>query len=210
MMNMDTLVLNKDGNPLNVFPLSVLQWQVAMKLQYIGKVTVIKTYDDWTVHSPSSKFYVPSVIITTEYVNLNRKVKYSRNNVYLRDDYTCQLCGDKPRVSELTLDHVIPKSSGGKTNWKNITTACKRCNWGKGSDSSIVPRNMPHRPTYYELAAKRQKRPIVIKDSAWADYLQWKDDLIYVSQENGRPVKLTDINKPPNQSLEMVKNAKLH
>ena len=183
---MHTLILNADGMPLSQIPLSVVDWQTALKMLFSGKVKVLKDYEDWTIRSQKLEVSVPSILIMSEQVKWNKQVKYSRTNVYLRDDFTCQLqitnrCREskgKSKVSELTLDHVVPRSHGGKTNWKNVCTSCKECNSFKGHDASIVPKKMPHRPTYFEILAKRKTLPIHIRDADWKYYLDWPDELV--------------------------------
>jgi len=177
----DCLILNKDGQPLSMLPLSVVGWQTAIRLLTLEKVRVLKEHDNWEVRSPSITLNVPSVVITTDYVKWNRHVKYNRTNVYLRDGFACQYCGSKPQHSLLTLDHVIPKSLGGKTNWNNMTTACKICNSNKGNDGDIVPKIMPRKPSYYELAARRKNYPIRIRDEYWKNFLDWDDSLIILN-----------------------------
>lgn len=173
----DTLVLNKDGQPLSLLPLSAIPWQMAVRLLSLGKVFVIEEYDDWEVHSPSVTMKVPSIVMATDYVKWKHEVKFNRSNVYLRDEYTCQYCEERFPVPELTYDHVVPKADGGGTNWKNITTACRDCNSRKGDNAKIVPKKMPLRPDYYQLMAKRKKYPIVISDTKWKPYLGWDEKL---------------------------------
>lgn len=186
---MDTLILNKDGSPLSVIPLSVVSWQDSMRLLALDKVRVLKEYDDWIVHSQKLKVKVPSIVICTDYVKWTKKVKYSRANVYLRDDFTCQLqntqrCKDnegRTKLEDLTLDHVVPRSKGGKTTWLNVVTSCKTCNSNKGNDAKIVPKRLPHKPTYYEIFAKRKKHPVRVRDPEWAVYLgEWDQSLVQV------------------------------
>jgi len=172
----DVLVLNADGQPLSLVPLSTITWQEAIRLMVTDKVRVLKYYDNWEVHSPSTTMQVPSVVITATYVNYKRKVKYSRSNIFLRDDYVCQFCGSRPNIKLLSLDHVKPRSKGGKTSWYNVITACKACNSHKGNDESVRPMKEPTKPTYWELAAKRRNRPLVIKDEYWKGFLQWDED----------------------------------
>ena len=176
----DVLILNKDGQPLSVVPLSTVTWQEAIRLVVTDKVRVIKYYDDWVVRSPTITMKVPSVIITMDYVKWKRQVKYSRSNVFLRDGYICQLCGAEPGIQRLSLDHVVPRSKGGKTSWYNVVTACKACNSRKGNDETIVPKVKPKKPTYWELAARRKCRPLMIRDEYWKGFLGWDEDhLIY-------------------------------
>lgn len=198
---MDVLILNADGNPLSIMPLSIINWQTAIRLMVVDKVNMIAEYDNWTVRSPSTTMSVPSIVICTDYIKWNRQIKYSRSNVYLRDDYTCQLqstyrCkqahGKGHRVSELTLDHVVPRAHGGKTNWGNVTTACKDCNGSKGSDRNVRPKHAPRKPSYYELVAKRQKMGLTIRDLQWMTYLTWDEDLVHYHPYKGRSIKLTE------------------
>lgn len=190
---MDCLKINADGMPLSLIPLSVVSWQEAVRLIFTDKARVIKSYDDWTVRSQYFDMPVPSIIILTEQVKYSKTLKYNRNNVYLRDDFTCQLqitsrCRDahgKGKYENLTLDHVIPKSLGGKTTWLNVCASCKECNSEKGDDASIVPKKKPTKPTYYELLAKRKTMPIHIRDEDWKYYVSWPEHLIKVVPHAG-------------------------
>ncbi len=173
-----------------------------MRLIYLDKVRVLKEYDHWTVRSQYLDVKVPSIVIMSQHVRWNKHLKYSRNNVYFRDDFTCQLqitnrCkttrGKGHKLLDLTLDHVVPKSNGGKTNWLNVCTACKPCNSLKGNDANIVPKKMPHKPTYYEILAKRKSMPIQVRDAAWMHYIDWPADLVNViSQPKDRDAFETD------------------
>ena len=176
----DTLILNANGMPLSQVPLSVVTWQVALRLLFTEKVKVLKEYDDWAIRSQYLEMKVPSIIIMTEQVKWSKNLKYNRGNVFLRDDYTCQLqitsrCKDRAgkasSIDDLTLDHVIPKSLGGKTTWVNVCTCCKACNGQKGNDAAIVPKHMPKKPSYYEILAKRKTMPIHIRDEEWKYYI---------------------------------------
>ena len=159
-----------------------------MRLLFTDKINVLKEYDDWVVRSQKTEWKVPSIVMMNTHKKWNKGLKYSRNNVYLRDDFTCQLqttwrCKElhgHVRPTELTLDHVIPKSHGGKTNWLNVTTSCKQCNSDKGADHTVLPKKKPHKPTYYEILNKRKQMPIYIRDPDWAYYLDWPEHLINV------------------------------
>jgi 5-methylcytosine-specific restriction endonuclease McrA len=194
---MDTLLLNADGTPLSLVPLSVVTWQVAMRLVFLEKVRVLKDYDHWTVRSQHLEMKVPSIVIMTEQVKWSKHLKYSRSNVYLRDDFTCQLqttwrCKEahgKVKLTELTLDHVVPRSQGGKTNWTNVCTSCKECNSEKGNDGKIVPKKMPKKPSYYEILNKRKSLPIHIRDEEWKFYIDWPEHLVKVMPQPGAPGK---------------------
>ncbi len=199
----DCLLLNADGMPLSLVPLSVVDWQVAMRLLFTDKVKVLKNYDDWVVRSQHLEMPVPSIIIMSEQVKWQKTLKYSKTNVFLRDDFTCQLqitsrCRDrhgKGPIDELTLDHVVPRSHGGKTAWTNVTTCCKACNGDKGSDKTIVPKKLPKKPTYYEILAKRKTLPIHIRDEEWKHYIAWPEHLVKVvpHTSGARPTLLDEV-----------------
>lgn len=186
---MDTLFLNADGTPISLLPLSTVDWQTAIRLSMLGKVAIVKHYDDWVVRSPTISMQVPSIIMTKKYIKSKKFVPFTRNNLFLRDDFTCQLqitswCakneGKKHAYDFLTLDHVNPKSHGGGSSWCNIITACADCNSHKGNNKMIKPKTTPKVPSYYELAEKRRKSPITVADIAWADYLGWEKDLVFL------------------------------
>lgn len=184
----DVLLLNANGVPLSLVPLSVVSWQIAMRLLFTDKVKVLKSYDDWVVRSQHLEMPVPSIIIMSDQVKWQKTLKYSRTNVYLRDDFTCQLqitnrCKDragKGKIIDLTLDHVVPRSLGGKTNWTNVCTSCKECNGQKGADETILPKKQPTKPTYYEILAKRKTMPVQIRDEEWKHYIAWPEHLIRI------------------------------
>tara|TARA_B100000929_G_scaffold286704_2_gene272276 strand:- start:2258 stop:2854 length:597 start_codon:yes stop_codon:yes gene_type:complete len=173
---MDTLILNRDGTPLSMLPISVVNWKVAMRLVTLEKVIVLKEHDDWVVRSPGAEWPVPSIVLTTDYVKWNKQVKYNRNNVFLRDNYTCQYCNTQMSKVNLTIDHVLPRSLGGGTSWENVTTACMKCNSTKGNNRKIVPAVKPRKPTYYELIGKEQEKILTIRDMAWLNYISWPSE----------------------------------
>lgn len=189
----DVLLLNANGMPLSHIPLSVVSWQTAMRLVYLGKVNVLKEYDEWKVRSQVLEIPVPSIVIMTEQVKWDKQLKYSRSNVFLRDDFTCQLqmtnrCKErqgKAKLAELTIDHVVPRSKGGKTNWLNVCTSCKDCNASKGNDETVVPRRKPTKPSYYEILAKRKTLPLQIRDEGWRYYVDWPEHLLRVLPQPG-------------------------
>ncbi|HEY2226328.1 MAG TPA: HNH endonuclease, partial [Xanthobacteraceae bacterium] len=110
------LVLNADFRPLSYFPLSIWSWQDAVKAVFLDRVSVISEYDR-KIHSPSFEMRLPSVIALKEYVPAARRPAFTRFNVFLRDRFNCQYCGGDFATNELTFDHVVPKSRGGRTAW---------------------------------------------------------------------------------------------
>jgi 5-methylcytosine-specific restriction endonuclease McrA len=115
-------------------PIKVVGWQKAILLWFQGKVEVIEHYDQ-CVRSVSASFQLPSVIRLKSYVKKRQVpfVRFSRENVYLRDQQKCQYCDDFFQAKELTLDHVLPVSQGGRKSWTNVVTACKTCNQKKAA-----------------------------------------------------------------------------
>lgn len=181
-MSNDTLILNADGMPLSVVPLSTSNWQEVVKLMFMDRVSVLAHYDDWFVHSPSLTIQVPSVVMLNEYVKVDRTVRFSRANVLLRDEYKCQYCDADYSCNhaELTLDHVVPRFHGGRTRWDNVVAACPSCNLEKSHYDHMKPRNAPRKPSYYELVNKRMTQPIVVPDKNWGEFLGWDSKLVQV------------------------------
>jgi 5-methylcytosine-specific restriction endonuclease McrA len=157
--------------PISVLPLSIINWQHAIKLMYLGRITILETYPNWIVHSERLAINVPSVAVTKDYFHYKKAVKFSRYNLYLRDLFKCQYCDDVFDYDELTIDHVIPRSAGGRTTWENCVTSCKSCNHSKGSYTNIKPLNRPYRPDYYNLVGKWKNTDFSVKQDSWNQYL---------------------------------------
>ena len=170
----DVLVLNADAQPLSYLPLSAVGWREAFQQVWLEKCTVLEYYDDWIVSSPSQQFQVPAIIMLKEYFRRRNNPRFSKLNCHLRDLYSCQYCNIQLPHKELTLDHVLPRSHGGKTNWTNIVSACKSCNVAKGNRLTPLPFIKPYRPDYYELVEKRKQFDFVIRHQSWCDYLPAK------------------------------------
>lgn len=106
--------------------------------------------DDW-VRTVRIELAVPRIIRVLSFSRVpKRKLKFSRRSVFARDDHTCQYCGRRFNASQLSLDHVIPRSRGGPTSWENIVCACRQCNVRKGGrtprEASIKLIRPPHKP----------------------------------------------------------------
>lgn len=168
----DVLLLNTTGSPVSMLPLSAISWQEAIRYMVLDKVTVLDWYDNWVVHSANWQTKVPAVIMLKEYSDKKSHLRYSKANVFLRDEYKCQYCGaDVFGQKKATLDHVLPVSHGGKTNWENSTTACGPCNGNKGNNHKIKPAKAPHKPSYWELVEKRKKMPFTYRHPSWEYFL---------------------------------------
>ena len=178
--NCPALILNADFRPLSYFPLSVWSWQDAVKAIFRDTVSVVSEYDRF-IHSPTAKFKLPSVIALKDYVSTSQSPAFTRYNVFLRDAWHCQYCGDIHKTQHLTFDHVIPRSRGGKTSWDNIVSACKPCNTRKGSkmphECDMHPIMQPREPSIYELQETGRRFPPNFLHASWGDFLYWDSEL---------------------------------
>jgi 5-methylcytosine-specific restriction endonuclease McrA len=167
-----TLLLNADGLPVSYMPLSTLSWEDSIKYLVLDKASVLAYHENWIVRSASWETQVPSVMMLREYMKTKTAVRFSRANVYLRDNGECQYCGDKIDRKEATLDHVHPVSKGGKTVWENTVTACGPCNADKADKTHThKPRIKPYKPDYYELVNKRKKEGIDVRYKEWEQFI---------------------------------------
>ena len=180
MQNSPALVLNADFRPLSYFPLSLWSWQDAIKAVFLDRVNIVAEYEG-SVHSPSFSMRLPSVISLKEYIPLSRRPAFTRFNVFLRDCFDCQYCGKCFPAQELTFDHVVPRSRGGRTNWENVVTACSACNLRKANKSEnevgMFPRQPPHRPSTWKLQENGRAFPPNHLHESWRDFLYWDTEL---------------------------------
>lgn len=142
MINSAVLVLNRYYQPVHVTSV-----KRAFSLLYQGVAKAIDAqyrlyeFDDWAALSATQDcittinrtIRVPRVLVLSAYDHLPRgRVRFSRLNIYARDNDTCQYCGKSLPRSDLNLDHVMPRSQGGKTTWENVVCSCVPCNLKKG------------------------------------------------------------------------------
>ncbi len=171
------LVLNADYRPLSYFPLSLWHWQGVVKAVFLDRVNVISEYDRY-IRSPSFEMRLPSVVALKTYVKPAKYPAFTRFNLFLRDRFECQYCG---ATHDLTFDHVVPRSQGGRTTWENVTSACAPCNLRKGGktprQAGMHPRYTPHRPTVFELNERGRGFPPNFLHESWRDYLYWDTEL---------------------------------
>ena len=148
------LLLNADFRPLNYYPLSLCSWQDAIKSVFLERVTVIENYN-LEAHSPNLSIKLPSVIALKDFVMPKRKPAFTRFNVFLRDNFTCQYCHEMFSANELTFDHLVPKCLNGKTTWDNVVSACTSCNLKKGRKllnfTEMKLNKKPRRPSSIQL-----------------------------------------------------------
>jgi 5-methylcytosine-specific restriction endonuclease McrA len=171
------LVLNADYRPLSYYPLSVCSWQEALKNVFLERVNIVQEYEE-VVRTPTRAFRIPAIVSLKTFVKPPRQPAFTRFNVFLRDRFKCQYCGSG---EDLTFDHVVPRSKGGRTTWTNVVTACAPCNLQKGGrlprDSRMLPANPPRQPTVFELYENGRQFPRGYLHESWADYLYWDSEL---------------------------------
>ncbi len=180
LQNYPALILNADYRPLSYFPLSIWPWQDAVKAIFRDSVIIVSEYDR-IVSSPSIDMKLPSVLALKEFVPQSDTPVFTRFNVFLRDQWQCQYCGDTFKTHQLTFDHVIPRCKGGNTSWDNIVAACRSCNTSKGGMmpdvAKMFPRKTPKQPTVYELQRYGKKFPPNFLHESWGDFLYWDSEL---------------------------------
>ena len=170
-------MLNADFRPLSYYPLSLWPWQEAIKAVFLDRVDIVAEYDA-VVHSPSTVIRIPSVVVLRDFVKPQKRVAFTRFNLFLRDGFCCQYCGAR---GDLTFDHVIPRARGGVTSWENVVAACARCNLRKGSkslrQSGLSLKRPPRRPGAEELRDSGRRFPPNHLHASWVDYLYWDAEL---------------------------------
>lgn len=170
-----TLVLNATYEPLDV-----VSWKRAMTLWCQGKVEIIETHDH-EVRAVTFAFKLPAVVRLLYRVRTRRRheVQFTRANIYTRDQYTCQYCRNTYATADLTFDHVLPVSRGGKRQWDNIVTCCIPCNRRKGSrtpeEAGMTLWRVPRKPVYTPMF--RITMGIRNTPENWRDYLYWSVEL---------------------------------
>jgi 5-methylcytosine-specific restriction endonuclease McrA len=175
------LVLNADYRPLSYYPLSVWNWQDAMKAVFLGRVTIAAEYDA-TVRTPSRDVRLPAVIVLNRYCKQPERPTLTRMNVWLRDEGRCLYCDTALASGDLTFDHVIPRSRNGGSDWANIACACFDCNGKKAArtpkEAGMALLRIPKEPTRMQLAVSARKlgKAIPIREE-WDDFVYWEGEL---------------------------------
>ncbi len=170
-----TLVLNRNWQPVNV---ATVARALALLLNETARVVDPADYQlydwsDWSSQRPRDgerfiravrfRLRVPEVIALTGYDRLpTAAVTFSRRNIFKRDRFTCQYCGDQPGSEDLTLDHVIPRARGGESRWDNCVLACVECNKRKADrtpeQAGMRLRKQPVQPDWRPLYAAHEVR----------------------------------------------------
>lgn len=181
----NVLILNADYTPLSILPLSVWSWQDAVRAIFSEKASVVSSYSDKELRGVGWSIELPSVIALNQYhASKRNSIALTRDRVALRDNFQCQYCLQKMSLKELTLDHVHPRSRGGKHRWDNVVSACGPCNYRKASltlaELSEVDMKLrgqlPRQPDYYQLQALAShhvnRRSL---GEGWAEWLPFPD-----------------------------------
>ncbi len=152
-------------------PLEVISWREAFILTYVGKAWAVEYTEKW-VSSARERFKIPSIIVLYKFIDKKYfTLPCTRKNILVRDEGTCQYCDTKFGESELTIDHVIPRSKGGTTTWNNVVAACTSCNQRKSdhclADSAFTLAKKPVKPTYRLIIKNRFKN----QNLSWIRYL---------------------------------------
>ena len=160
-MKRSVLVLNQDYRPHSICSL-----QKGFLLVYLQKAEIVDEVEGLKLRTVSKSYAAPSVVRLSHYINLPYKsVELSRLNIFKRDGFECQYCGEN---KDLTLDHLIPRSRNGKSTWKNLVTACKRCNARKGDFSleevGLFLKQEPYKPSFI----------MFLRDFSGLDYAEWQ------------------------------------
>ena len=145
VLNGNVLILNQDYQPI-----SVINVKKSLMLLFLEKAEMLHDKPSWKVRTVSASYDYPSVIRLRRYARIPYKnIVLSRKNILKRDRNTCQYCG---KHEKLTIDHVIPKSRGGKDAWENLVTACTTCNHIKGSrtprEAGMKLTRKPYKPNH--------------------------------------------------------------
>lgn len=143
--------------------LGILKPKKAIRLIYKGKVEVLKaTKRVWRNAERTIEILVPKIMRLIKMIRTlyKQRVPYSKRNVYIRDNFTCVYCDGQP--GKLTIDHVVPKSRGGKSTFENTVAACKHCNLTKEdrtpTEARMYMKKQPYAPTISEFLQMRMKR----------------------------------------------------
>ncbi len=163
-MSSKVLVLNQDFRAL-----TICSMERAFILVFMRKAELVRDVEGEELRTVTEIYPKPSIIRLSKYIHVPyRNVELTRYNVFKRDGNACAYCGSK---LNLTLDHVIPKSKGGKTTWNNLVAACRKCNSKKGhltpEEAGLVLTVKPHKPTFINFIKKSFRS----SKQDWMEYL---------------------------------------
>jgi len=168
---LDVLVLNYFYMPIACIP-----WQKAFTLIYVERAEEIEYYSDREIHSAHQTFKMPSVIrILRKTKQKPLIISFSREVLYFRDEGKCAYCGKFLSRNSFTLDHILPKSRGGKINYLNSVISCSQCNLKKGNRTpSEAHMNLLTNPIEPRTHMEVFRYKLALKESipeCWKKYL---------------------------------------
>ena len=197
VLNTKVLILNR-----SYLPIHVTSVRRAFSLLYQGIARAVNEqyqtfdFDSWSHLSVSVRdesiglvnrvIRVPRVILLVGYARVpKRQVRFSRYNIYARDNCTCQYCGHRLPRHELNLDHVIPRSRGGISTWENVVCSCHACNRHKGGrtpqEAKLTLLRKPYKPKWtpfmqetFNLSRYREWLPFL----STVDVSYWNTELL--------------------------------
>lgn len=177
------LVLNLDGSPIDIQPISK-----AIKKVFNEKAIVLEEYENQRLQSWNDAMYAPAVIKLLHFVRPKvksaRVVPFSRRNIWLRDKGICQYCGRFVTLKDLHWDHVLPRSRGGRSCWENVCCCCLECNNRK--DCKTPEEAGLKRPKLYAPRQQLSTQQVMIMKlkslknfphESWKDYIYWNIEL---------------------------------
>ena len=197
-MTADVLILNR-----NFLALQTTSWQRALSLIYLGRACVVdeeyRTYnfEDWIalsreirehpagfVSSPTMRIAIPEVVVLKFFGSVpRREVPFTRRNLYQHYGNRCCYCGKVLASDELNLEHIIPRSRGGRSDWNNVVTACIPCNLRKGNrlpeEAGMKLLVKPSKPHWKQSLTLQFRIPVPIRRSwqRFVDVAYWDSKL---------------------------------
>jgi len=201
-INSQVLVLNRLWQPVHICCV-----RRAFSLLFLGHAQVVHTDEEsnfsthdmesWmhlseeiggknVIHTVSRQFCIPSIIVLSLFDRIPKQdIKFSRQNVFERDRYTCQYCTKRFEPGELNIDHVIPRDKGGKTSWENVVCSCIRCNSRKAnhlpSQVNMFPMKKPRAPTWRPLFGSSPDRPARMAHDSWRYFIDPSPSQVLIS-----------------------------
>lgn len=192
ILNQPVLALNQNWVPIDIYRVKRAISQVFDDKALIidPESFVPHTFQEWTQRDIDSNqtlkagpidLEVPEVITLKDFSDYpsDKTVSFNRANIYKRDNYTCQYCGGTPGTKELSIDHVVPRSRGGKTTWKNCVIACTDCNFEKSdnlpSECGMTLLTEPYEPDWSIKYSLQRKYP----PESWQNFI---DEVYWYSE----------------------------
>lgn len=144
---MRTLLLDS-----SYYPVEVINWKRAIILLITGRAEAVTDYSSTFIRSTHDAFKLPKILRLFSLHKAKKSIKFCRFNVLYRDDFICQYCHNRFHPKELTLDHVVPTSRGGRNTWDNVVAACSKCNGKKGNkllkEAGLKLNKKPKKPNW--------------------------------------------------------------